>query len=208
MSRSIDERGVDPARYEADLADCRSYSEQVDTVGQAAKHGAAGAVVGRDRWCCARWCVRRGRRGRRCLNRRGARRRRSAGTQGAGVPQLHGWPGATKCSAELAARFAGCASASVRATLAARPQLDPIGLAPSGRWFHFRYPFPTLAATMFSASCREMTSAYLASKSNRLASWGVRVAVPPPLHGAPPQGSRAAGRPPRWHGRSRWWSGR
>ena len=42
----IDERGVDPARYEADLADCRSYSEQVDTVGQAAKHGAAGAVVG------------------------------------------------------------------------------------------------------------------------------------------------------------------
>ena len=42
----IDQRGVDPARYQADAADCRSYAEQVDTVAQAAKHGSVGAAVG------------------------------------------------------------------------------------------------------------------------------------------------------------------
>ena len=42
----IDARGVDAAEYDADWAECRAYSEQVDTGGQMAKHGAVGAAAG------------------------------------------------------------------------------------------------------------------------------------------------------------------
>lgn len=42
----VDRRGVDEARYQADLAECRAYSEQVNTAGETAKHGAAGAAIG------------------------------------------------------------------------------------------------------------------------------------------------------------------
>ena len=42
----IDRRGVDAAQFEADRAECRAYSEEVDTTGQTAKHGAVGAAVG------------------------------------------------------------------------------------------------------------------------------------------------------------------
>lgn len=42
----IDQKGVDMARYEQDLAECRAYSEQVKTGEKAAKGAASGAVVG------------------------------------------------------------------------------------------------------------------------------------------------------------------
>lgn len=42
----IDDRGVDMARYQEDLAQCRVYSEQVKTGEKAAKGAASGAVVG------------------------------------------------------------------------------------------------------------------------------------------------------------------
>jgi uncharacterized protein YcfJ len=42
----IDKKGVDMARYEQDLAECRSYSEEVRTGEKVAKGAASGAVVG------------------------------------------------------------------------------------------------------------------------------------------------------------------
>lgn len=46
----IDTKGVDPARYQADLADCRNYADQVSVPGNAAGGGlfggAAGAAIG------------------------------------------------------------------------------------------------------------------------------------------------------------------
>ncbi len=42
----IDTRGVDPARYQADLADCRGYAEQVSPAGEAAGGAVVGAAVG------------------------------------------------------------------------------------------------------------------------------------------------------------------
>lgn len=42
----IDERGVNMQRYEADLADCETYAEQVRTGQKAAKGAASGAAVG------------------------------------------------------------------------------------------------------------------------------------------------------------------
>ncbi len=42
----IDRRGVDPATYQADLAECRSYAAEVNTPVEGAKGGAVGAVVG------------------------------------------------------------------------------------------------------------------------------------------------------------------
>jgi outer membrane lipoprotein SlyB len=42
----IDERGVDMAKYRADLADCRRYADQVKTGEKAARGAASGAVVG------------------------------------------------------------------------------------------------------------------------------------------------------------------
>lgn len=42
----IDKRGVDPVKYERDLAECRAYSEQVNTPAEMVKHGAIGAAIG------------------------------------------------------------------------------------------------------------------------------------------------------------------
>ena len=46
----VDTKGVDPARYQADLVECRQYAEQVSVAGNAAGGGllggAAGAAVG------------------------------------------------------------------------------------------------------------------------------------------------------------------
>ncbi len=46
----IDTRGVDPAAYQADLADCRKYADEVSVAGNAAGGGlfggAAGAAIG------------------------------------------------------------------------------------------------------------------------------------------------------------------
>jgi outer membrane lipoprotein SlyB len=42
----IDRKGVDMARYEADLAECRGYAEEVQVAQKAAKGAASGAVVG------------------------------------------------------------------------------------------------------------------------------------------------------------------
>jgi hypothetical protein len=42
----IDPKGVDMARYRADLAECESYAEQVRTGEKAARGAASGAVVG------------------------------------------------------------------------------------------------------------------------------------------------------------------
>ena len=42
----VDRRGVDEAKYQADLAECRSYANQVDTAGETAKAGAIGAAIG------------------------------------------------------------------------------------------------------------------------------------------------------------------
>jgi uncharacterized protein YcfJ len=42
----VDMKGVDPARYQADLGECRQYADQVDVVGQAGATAAGGAVVG------------------------------------------------------------------------------------------------------------------------------------------------------------------
>ena len=42
----IDKQGVDMARYEQDLAECRTYSAEVRTGEKAAKGAASGAVVG------------------------------------------------------------------------------------------------------------------------------------------------------------------
>ncbi len=42
----IDRKGVDMARYQVDLAECRSYAEEVPTGEKAVKGAASGAVVG------------------------------------------------------------------------------------------------------------------------------------------------------------------
>ena len=42
----IDRRGIDEARYEQDLAECRAYAEEVNTAEETAKGGAVGAAVG------------------------------------------------------------------------------------------------------------------------------------------------------------------
>jgi len=42
----VDRKGVNEARYQADLTECHSYANQVDTAGETAKHGAIGAAVG------------------------------------------------------------------------------------------------------------------------------------------------------------------
>ena len=42
----IDRKGVDPAKYEQDLVDCRSYASEVKTGEKAARGAASGAVVG------------------------------------------------------------------------------------------------------------------------------------------------------------------
>ena len=42
----VDRRGVDEAAYQRDLAECRGYASEVDTVGETVKDGAIGAAVG------------------------------------------------------------------------------------------------------------------------------------------------------------------
>ena len=42
----IDRKGVDMARYDQDLAECRAYSEEVQTGKKVATGAASGAVVG------------------------------------------------------------------------------------------------------------------------------------------------------------------
>ncbi len=42
----IDTHGVDQAKYERDLAECKSFSEQVSVGKEAVEHGAIGAAVG------------------------------------------------------------------------------------------------------------------------------------------------------------------
>lgn len=42
----IDERGVDMAAYQRDLAECRGYADQVQTGEKVGKGAASGAVVG------------------------------------------------------------------------------------------------------------------------------------------------------------------
>ncbi len=42
----IDTQGVDLVRYEQDLAECRTYAEQIDPASGVAKGTAAGAAVG------------------------------------------------------------------------------------------------------------------------------------------------------------------
>lgn len=42
----IDRKGVDEAKYQADLAECQGYSTEVQTGQKAAKGAASGAVVG------------------------------------------------------------------------------------------------------------------------------------------------------------------
>ncbi|TGD71514.1 glycine zipper family protein [Mangrovimicrobium sediminis] len=41
----VDRKGIDAAQYEADLAECRAYAEEVKTGEKAAKGAASGAVV-------------------------------------------------------------------------------------------------------------------------------------------------------------------
>lgn len=42
----VDTKGVDMKRYQADLADCEAYAQQVDVSEKAVVRGATGAVVG------------------------------------------------------------------------------------------------------------------------------------------------------------------
>ena len=42
----VDMNGVDPARYQQDLAECRHYAEEVSPAGEAVAGGAVGAVLG------------------------------------------------------------------------------------------------------------------------------------------------------------------
>ena len=42
----VDRKGVNEAKYQADLSECRAYAAQVNTAGETAKHGAIGAAVG------------------------------------------------------------------------------------------------------------------------------------------------------------------
>jgi outer membrane lipoprotein SlyB len=42
----IDMKGVDQAKYQQDLSECRAYAERVSPVGQAATSGGLGALLG------------------------------------------------------------------------------------------------------------------------------------------------------------------
>jgi len=42
----VDRQGVDPAQYQADLAECRTYAEQVNPVGEAVAGAFLGALLG------------------------------------------------------------------------------------------------------------------------------------------------------------------
>ena len=42
----VDRRGVDEAKYQADLAECHTYANQVNTAAETAERGAIGAVIG------------------------------------------------------------------------------------------------------------------------------------------------------------------
>ena len=42
----VDKRGVNPVQYEADLAECRAFADEVNTPAEVAEHGAIGAAVG------------------------------------------------------------------------------------------------------------------------------------------------------------------
>jgi len=42
----VDMQGVDPARYEQDVAQCRAYAAQIDPAGRAAGAAVAGALFG------------------------------------------------------------------------------------------------------------------------------------------------------------------
>ncbi|HZS82367.1 MAG TPA: hypothetical protein VFA50_05825 [Stellaceae bacterium] len=42
----VDMKGVDPAQYQQDLAECRQYAEEVSPAGEAAASGAGGALLG------------------------------------------------------------------------------------------------------------------------------------------------------------------
>ena len=42
----VDRRGVDEARYQGDLAECRSYAYQVDPAGETGKAAAIGVAIG------------------------------------------------------------------------------------------------------------------------------------------------------------------
>ncbi len=42
----VDKRGVDEQKYQADLAECRSYADEVNSPAEGAKQGVVGAVVG------------------------------------------------------------------------------------------------------------------------------------------------------------------
>jgi outer membrane lipoprotein SlyB len=42
----VDKRGVNPVQYDTDLAECRTFAEEVNTPGEVARRGAIGAAVG------------------------------------------------------------------------------------------------------------------------------------------------------------------
>jgi len=42
----VDRGGHNEVEYKKDLAECRTYADEVSTLGEAAEHGAIGAVVG------------------------------------------------------------------------------------------------------------------------------------------------------------------
>ena len=42
----VDRRGVNEANYQRDLAECRAYAGEVDTMGETIKGGSIGAAVG------------------------------------------------------------------------------------------------------------------------------------------------------------------
>jgi len=42
----VDMKGVDPARYRSDLAECRAYADEVGTGGETARSGFGGALLG------------------------------------------------------------------------------------------------------------------------------------------------------------------
>lgn len=42
----VDKRGIDTVRYEADMAECRTFADEVNTPAEVAKHGAIGTVIG------------------------------------------------------------------------------------------------------------------------------------------------------------------
>ena len=42
----VDTKGIDERKYQADLAECEAFAEQINTPAEAAKGGAVGAVIG------------------------------------------------------------------------------------------------------------------------------------------------------------------